>query len=94
MGLKYRIEDSVFIPYLTLMGLKYRIEDSVFIPYLRINFKELKFNINGVEISNRRFGIYTNSYSFCFRHKHNAVRLRNKDHILNNVIIMFVMLKK
>ena len=30
MGLKYRIEDSVFIPYLTLM-LKYRIEDSVFI---------------------------------------------------------------
>ena len=28
------------------MGLKYRIKDSVFIPYLRINFKELKFNIN------------------------------------------------
>ena len=41
------------------MGLKYRIKDSVFIPYLRINFKELKFNINGVEISNQRFGIYT-----------------------------------
>ena len=46
------------------MGLKYRIEDTVFIPYLRINFKELKFNINGVEISNRRYDIYTNSFFY------------------------------